>query len=915
METAAKQILDTLNLYDKGKNTVTLKKLESDVTTYVELFPKFIKKEKYIEQKYQEIDSHLYSQILDRILSTLDTSPINNDLLLSVISKIMVIDCVPFSIFYELMSIVDSHLKKTTNSTKIDILISTLAKVMKSDALYSSIVDICCINGNTVEKYDTAEQKWKNFLQLLVSLPSKLANKTHGINETCFQEDIYCKLMIYHLSRALLFLNQEQKQLNVKPSYKIVSSMISKYILAFGSNKFSDLIHILKSWSLNHQKNMMSVIRDIFCSIERNSVESIAVSLLKSIKNPQEVNQIFGDIINNPQWKYILTTKIPLLSYYTNNQLIINLITYLSRFQDEQNILVDLLIKLLEIWRNKSALNHIGIAQHEYIAKLIIMSVQILKKQKQLKLEDKSKVEQLIFDGTFVHLASINIEVRGMGMITSELVVSCLKADKKSPELKFDYNLLPDVGKHMIKRLQDFSEIISKESENTEVSFFEAHNDDGDQRIIELSKYCSDSFHTEDLQTINSSISNDLPLSKTRCDDVKEKEDNIEKNDDDDQNLDSDDDLIQYDSSNDKSVNEHKKPSYLRDLKENLINISGKNDPDIFSESLEIAEDLILSQLPNDDSSFALELLNILLPLKEEVYVENFKTLKLKACVAIVTVYPKECAKFLCDQFHSESKEVTINDRLLFLEILAEAARKISTSVVNHDGKKKNEVIKKPKTCSKPVSLFIDMSGRKKHEILYDDEYEVAAICDNSSENWKEIVEERIQGKTRRIAHQSKVYETTINKFNDVASYFFYPLMYGMMQNHTYIYKVPDDLGDIKNILLTSFLKTLSVLMTASKNCVIAPNMAQAILELAWSLRYHEEANIRLIIIKTIAVVIINLSDNNFTTEMLALLFEFRMWLEDVSLNSIKGDPDINCRNLGNNVMALIDSIVMPSIK
>ena len=51
--------------------------------------------------------------------------------------------------------------------------------------------------------------------------------------------------------------------------------------------------------------------------------------------------------------------------------------------------------------------------------------------------------------------------------------------------------------------------------------------------------------------------------------------------------------------------------------------------------------------------------------------------------------------------------------------------------------------------------------------------------CEDNAQNWKDIVQKRIESKTRRFAHgRSKPEaEQVMNRFAPVAGYFFYPLM------------------------------------------------------------------------------------------------------------------------------------------
>ncbi|XP_057335809.1 telomere length regulation protein TEL2 homolog [Microplitis mediator] len=879
---AAKKLLETLNRFQNLNNS-EFKKLEVHVLVYVKSFPVIGLKNYTSDTK---VDGFIHGEIIEGALALLEKCP--DDTLVSLVDRLIQGPLYPM--LYESLQVLTDHLKKSTDRNIINLITSLLEKIIKSETLYSSIVTACRPEPLTAIEQTVFDENWRNFLQLLVSLPPLIANKTQGNISKYFSLDVYTKIIIYHTARAVKFLNDVSSEFNISPNVKLISLLISKSISSLGSGHFVHLLDIFMSWSLKNSKNIREVIHKILCNLERSSVEAVATLLLKRISNPSNVELILGNLLVNDHWRHVLTVKIPLLSYHDSDKLIKNIVYYLSSVGDK-NLLVDLVIKMINIWGDKSFLNHSSSDHHEFMSKFIVVSVFRLKNQ--LTNSQKEQIQRLIFDGTPVHLQSMQPEIRTMGMITGELVVDILSAD--APKLKYDY----DEAARVI--VDKFKKLIADKDDQDFVF-------DGDELLEAL----GNSFITERERTGTEERAEEI---ESRVEEIQNKsydKDGVDDDDDDDDDeFDSDDDLIPYDMSNDTTDVEKLKPSYLRDLKYNLINCQANNDPDRFSESMKAAEELITKQLPGDDKSLGLELLRLLMTMKEEVHTENFRQLKLNSCVAIVLVYPKESAEFLCSSFHEVLRVYSVADRYFFLNVLAEAARKLSRiqveNVENFEHKNR-EVVKRNKKSSK-MSLVIEMG--KKYETLYDDDFEVVDDDDEESSGWEEIVQRRIESKTRRFAHESKRPNLTVNKFNDVAVHFFYPLLYGVMSKSAYLHKLPDHFVDTENILLIEFLKTLSTIMVAAENCVSTGKIARDLLELAWTLRYHEEAKVRLCVIENIAAVIVSLKKENFNWEIVELLMEFRAWLIDVSADSVRGDPNVNCRSLGRNVVALIDSAIL----
>lgn len=917
-DAAANQLQQTLSSIGSVNSASILQRLRCDIAEFNRHLPGPVTLENYAGLDRQtEIDAVVYGKLVESVVDTFDDNwPVIDNIVDPLVERLIVVDGATFPMFHESLIALTDGLKKSTNGRMTKSIVILLEELIKSDALFSAITDVSKPDEESTMRQAETETKWQSALQIIVSLPNRIANKLGGKVADSFLPDTYAEIISVHIGRAMLFLNSARQRLDRAPRLNMLSMFISKAVIVLGTRRFENFVDIMIDWCSRNSENIRVFINDALSNIDRPAIQPIAVSFLKRSKNGTSFDDIFGNLLTNHHWKHVFTVKIPLMSYHNDENLMRNLIVYLSKFSNDESILTDLLIRLLDIWGDRSALNHTSLEQHEYVTKLIIMSVKELRGT--LKKDDKEKARRLLFAGTSAHLESTQAEIRGIGMITGEIVVDLLNDSDDAPRLKYEYDGMPDGAREIVENLRVLGSLERRREDSIETdgrltAGSQEFADVGQRKLYELAIKCGIVADTTqgavDSVTIDSKVAG-AKTNVSMADTEQRSTDRIESQNDVD-DLDSDDDLVPYDMSNDTPITEKLRPVYLRDFKENLVNAQSNSDPNIFAESMIAAEELILSQLPNDDASLGIELLEILVSLRENSYVENFELLKFNACVAVVVVCPKDAATYLCNKFHTKINEYSINDRLFMLNVLSESARKLSKLKIKPVVEDKQKLVRKERRrpVSNRISLMIDSSSGRKNETLYDDDFEVSPASNESRMDWQEIVNRRIESNTRRFAHPSKSPVTTMNRFNDVAASFFYPLLYGFRQRGTCMHATPKSFEDQENILLVHYLKALSTIMMAAENCVIVPKMAKEILDLAWSLRYHNQSKVRLCVIENTASVIITLPKEGLTVEIMELIYEFRAWLSDVSEDGIRGDPDSNCRSLGKNVVALIDSV------
>ncbi|CAL1673232.1 unnamed protein product [Lasius platythorax] len=919
---AANQLLEVLCTMCSIKSSVDLERIRSSILNYVRFLPGPVTAQKYSGlDSDAKLDTVLYGRILEEIIGKFDRDwPLKDKNGLDPsIEKLIVVDGATVFMLSESLRALTTALNETKDERKIHVISILLENLLKSDAIFSGILDACRHEVQSYMQEEELDQAWSSTTQILVSLPNRVSNKLQFDTPKSYTPQVYVKTLCFHISRAISFINDGLCKCSIEPRIVALSSLISKIVISLKPINFICFADILEEWCFENKRNERRLVESIFRELNSAAIEYIAILFLKRCDPNLGMRPVFGNLLMDQNWRYILTTKIPLMRYYEDEKLIVNLISYLSCFLNENDILPELLIKLLEVWSDGSILNHTSVEQHEYITKLIILSVKACKDH--LKQTERDQCQKLLRSGVYVHLECTNITLRAMGMIAAEICINSLSNVDDVSKLKFEYDNMPMKVSELLESLKNLnaSTVDAKERYErsdeliTEDIIFDSLSS---KKIYELGVECDilpdfeKKLSNGKIEDSSCSLKNDSSMkgnpTRNNATEQQVKQDCENASD-----LDSDDDLVPYDMNDDKPSNKVR-PMYLRDVRDNLTDERTISDPDIFSESLSVCEELILTQLPNDDVSFAIELLQLLVTLKQHCYVENFELVIFKSCVAIVTVYPRETAEFLCKEFYEDVGKYSLIQRLLFLDILAESAKQLSKiHIDNADDVEVDTTIKQKRIPSR-ISLFMDMEEHKRQQVWYEEDIDIDLEASaEQSINWREIVDKRIESHTRRFAQNSlsKAPKIYVNHFGNVVSSFFYPLLHGFDRYGTYKLKGLRIYTDQENILLLRFLKTLSAIMLAAQNCPLASKMGKEILELTWTVRNHEEATVRLVVTENIGSVLIAVPKDAIVDELSEPLMEIREWLV-LSQNVIYGEHDANCRALNAKVLSFIDSII-----
>ncbi|KAM6114129.1 telomere length regulation protein TEL2 homolog [Pterocles gutturalis] len=334
-----------------------------------------------------------------------------------------------------------------------------------------------------------------------------------------------------------------------------------------------------------------------------------------------------------------------------------------------------------------------------------------------------------------------------------------------------------------------------------------------------------------------------------------------------DAELDSDDDLIPYDMSEDKEL-KPKAPVYIRDCIEVL---TGSEDVDKWEATVKALESLVRKN-PAATREVSVELAKILLHLEEKTCIEGFVQLRQRAQVAVLTTDPIPVAKYLTSQFYSLN--YSLCQRMDILNVLVLAAQELSCP--KSHGKTKHTGAQKP--C---IQL---LPGN------------------DSSKDWRKIVDERIKSKTRRFAMGQSQVELASgpNEFNSVAGHFFFPLIQHFDRPLTTF----DLLGE-DHFVLGRLVHTLAILMYLAVNTVAAAAMGKALLEFVWALRFHTDSYVRQGLLSCVSSTLLSVPAEHLLEDMTEELLETQSWLGDV----VEKDPDGDCRRLALQNLLLMENL------
>ncbi|KAL4148332.1 hypothetical protein QTP88_002601 [Uroleucon formosanum] len=726
-------------------------------------------------------------------------------------------------------------------SLKTDYAIELISLILRSDLIKSSLI---------TETLNSNHNRFMVVIEFLLSLPHRLANKVGKNIPKLFTPVEFSNKIMYHILFVIDQMSQFYTLENMKPNTKPISIVLGKIIASYLQNDFSTSLKILECWCLDN--NYAVVIRSILTEVDRRAIDRLGYLFCRKLSTPDSLHNLIANAVTDmPNWNYTLCKKMIFLNYYEDDNIALNLMNYLYLVQKNanSNILSTIVLELVQIWGDKSALIHTPFEQHYYLSKLIIIGSVCLSN---MSLDDvfKREVEIKLFEGVPIHLESSEEKVRTIGMIVAEIIISTVKHNEKegAPTLNFEYDKLQDESKSIVKSLNELKNC----SNRNELVFDDAF------------KMLSNFFEHTDI--IKTGCTNAITTFHNKI--VKNTENTIVNS------LDSDDDEFEpYDLSNDVEMDIKNRPKYIRDL---IDGFNEQKDCKVWLGCLEASESLIKSQLPGDDVSFAIELLTLLIGMDQQFYMENFESLRYQSAIAIVTVFPYDCAKHLCHLFYESIGKYAVSHRILILNVLTGSAK--------------------------------ELSGFQKVE----DKQEEKIAEVNASKYWEDIIKKRVQLKTRIISNPRKPIKSQSNRFVSIADAFFFPLIRGNLIEPIVSQQI--DNSKHLDILGVHLLNSLSVILYCAINSMHATRMGSELLEWTWSLRFHKDVKIRIAVMGCLASVLLSVPKSRLN-DLGSSLNEFVMWLENVVtsegvINKVDNEVNQEARQFAVQVLLLYRKVV-----
>lgn len=765
-----------------------------------------------------------------------------------------------FEFIIETLNILTSEILMDNNTSFVVYLIEKLMLCDENYLLFSFI-------KLSHEKH-SENMRIKQYIQQIISLPEKIANRMKANFPNALKSDIYPAILLINVLKSIhimLKINEVEKT-DIFNFTSFTSKLMSK---VFGNFKTSPAIkYAIKILSFQavqtayHQK----AVCDIMKCLQRNAIETVAIEALKSCKKKCLLKMLSKVMENSTEWKFLLTKKIPLSMYFQNDLLIENLVFLIA--QEDIKLMKELLMEMLMIWSTKAHIFNTSFEQHFYVTKFIVLIVNYLPNLK----ENGAEIRKHLFNGVQLHFNSSNEKLRALGMITAETVIGILHSNEKEEnELKFEYDSFnAKIQREIIEVIQKFP-LKKFEEKHNEINC----NDEitnAMEKLISISKNKSD-----EKIPIKKIIPPQLPPpSQPR------KVSQLPQ-----QQLDSDDDDLQPYPDSDINLHDKKRPRYILDIIKAFTVKEEFEDAEKFRATLINARDLIKQQLAQNHSDMAIDLVRIFIDLNEEYYVENFEELKTSAVIEVCYIYPKECAQYIAEEFHTETNKYSLKSRIFMLDVLSETAKRLSKLEMAATHENENVVDNRGGMNKLTLKLQDELNNRNKRDA-------------------RKIIRERLLAKTRRIATYTKLPNEGINQFSSVAGWFFFPLVKGFGKKQLTFTKGTSLKNEFDTILLNKFLHTISIFMLCAENSITATKMAKEIVNLSVFLRYHEEAQIRLTVLHLFATIILVIPKNILVSEFNAELNEFINHLDMIAKSTvINYEPDKDCREFAKTLLEM----------
>ncbi|XP_037876635.1 telomere length regulation protein TEL2 homolog [Bombyx mori] len=809
-----------------------------------------------------------------------------------------------FEVNHEILTVLCGCLRTESSAAAAEALAHLALRYVRSDAVLAALLH----RGAAPTPAPAPAAHWDTYLQLLATLPERVANRMETKTPKEFSQENYSNILIFHIVRCIDYMSDSTFYQGSKYDLSYLSQLMSKVLVNYYMNGTSapvtNLVDVLIAWcsNENQDKNRFvkrKLIQVLLAHSSRQAIENLCFLLLRRCpldyrSDRQIISNILGDNFDaSRDWREILSSKVPFYIVpkdYRDTTVPENLIYFLSTTRNRAENLSDLILRLSHVWADVKCSDISNLDQHMYLSELLVLAVKyrVMLSMKHKAYWDLAETKAVLFKGMGKHLDVAAQDFRCVGMATIEIVLKTLAdietSDKEAlKSLSFDYKEMGEncVEIHRIlldvsnKCLIDINRKIPHKFKlklpnvgATLDRIAEALCAEGTRAVHNTIVTCAVKTPQQTKEIVKTIISVKL--------DALEKEGRPVVED-----LDSDDDLEPYDLSNDVSVNARKRPAYVRDLLENLVEAK---DVETFEACLEVAEELVTKQLKNESPKLAIDLMDLFVHLEPKYSVDNFEQIKFKTCVAIVLARPAAAAQHLCKEFHTDVGRYSIATKVLMLDIIAESAHRLSNTISDSAAEGRPEA---PRPADDAVPP-------------------------------EEIIRRRLINKTKYY-HSMKPHpfsQAKRNEFAKVADSFFYPLLSGFGYKQLTL-SHHNRRQDADGVLLLKYLSVIGNVLLASKNCPKCAQYCWEVCELVLHLRYAPDARLQACVVGLLGSVVLALPQTILRSEFFEVMMEFRAWLSDCAANidlTLKtGGPASEAAIFAGQILALIETSLADS--
>ncbi|KAH8326205.1 hypothetical protein KR067_003345, partial [Drosophila pandora] len=720
-------------------------------------------------------------------------------------------------------------------------------------------------------KLEELDAQVKGFFQLLVGLPSHVANRLGRNLPDIFSPVPYKQLLLRQWLKSFHFIVQSGEELfNLAPYSWLLSQIIN---LFYDGPTLESFLRVLKDYAVAARGRKF--VQNILSDLDAAACVKVAQSALSARLN---LYLLLGPgALEGPHWKHCLLQKLPLQRTPVENKQLKTLATYLNATSSTQ--LQVLFHQMLGIWSKRISLQKLSSQEHLAISKFLVLAGKCLCRGLEIGLDSKRQLH----DGLSHHLQSPDALQRYVGMKTVELLFNFMElpATKEEDRLRFDYTTFKETADwHIFEELDDLAQfecpsIAELDEKPTKGSFH--HLKLHLEEFMSSSEEKKQNSKVEVFQKPEAAKKENLKMQLDSDDDEPEDED--------------DDDLKPYSMSNDISTTLEQRPKFLLDLL-HLLRTKVENYQ-VFEGALSTAEKLIRGQLARHDRQLALDLMQLFITLDMQFYYENFENTRFQCCVAICVSHPGPCAEYLCRQFHTDNSSYAADVRILILQVLAATAKELSSG---------NEKQEQEQMSTDSLDIIPPAAKQpRKFQRLQGEENPAARLAAA-----QRIIRERLKAKTKRYFSKPTGTERMerANPFHPVAGTFFFSLVRGQRTRQMLFVKYENIAHDIDTQLLVNLLHTLSVLVMASQNCPLLPAMTREIFDLCAFVRFNAEARVRAATLQLIGIALVTTPAHVLGHHFAESLNELQRWLEDfIRSPLVGGETSEECRDLAQSIL------------